>query len=489
MKYMNLNKPYSLKQFTLTVTIPIVAFWTALFLLGYPIPSIDDLFFTGAAINLAKGGEFTNPYLEAWNAAFSSGKFYFQPPFHSYTLAAWLKIAGISTNSLRLFQYFCYNIFSLSCALILRHYSFPRITALFATVFFAAWHCNPNFLYSPGFRQDALAMAYLALGLWLLTADKCWRYFFGFAFIESAVLTSPVTAAYTFPFGLAIPVINYIYSREAKENKSKYFFTVGIALLGATGLIFLLFLLCVNFDLRAFTIDFLHHASFRKNSPLFVIMTTQGFGPILFLPTYFLFLTLATGVLIKRYLITLDKKVLFIALISGIIFNFLLYSAALWFSLFFCWLGIVAIISLMRWKSKIQIYAFLVAIIIYLTSQSINIIALIGRANVAESKYQKIRELVIANPEKKYAVDSVAARFVFDYKLPKNSIDWNFMMPPPAAGPTFMKDKPYNTTGIVSKFLVGNFMIDANVDYPRVEIFNRKFKSLPKKPFDLIVIP
>ena len=76
-----------------------------------------------------------------------------------------------------------------------------------------------------------------------------------------------------------------------------------------------------------------------------------------------------------------------------------------------------------------------------------------------------------------------------NYQLPKNCIDWNFMMPAPASGPSSKKDIPPNVTGIVSRFLVGNFFTDMQVDYPRVEFLGRKFKSLPKKPFELIVIP
>lgn len=167
-----IQNTYSLKKFAITVAIPIVGFWTVLFLFGYPLPNYDDLFFIGAAINLAKGGEFTNPYLEAWNAVFSSGKYYYHPPFYSFTLAGWLKLTGISTNSILLFQYLCYNTSSLFFSLLLRFYSFPRVTALCTTVIFAAWHCSPNLYQSSGLRHDALGMAYLALGLWLLTRDK-----------------------------------------------------------------------------------------------------------------------------------------------------------------------------------------------------------------------------------------------------------------------------------------------------------------------------
>uniref|UniRef100_UPI0030DDD447 hypothetical protein n=1 Tax=Argonema antarcticum TaxID=2942763 RepID=UPI0030DDD447 len=485
---------YSLKNFILTVAIPIFALWSVLFLLGYPLPCIDDIFFTGAAINLAKGGELTNPYIEAWNSILSSGKFYFQPPFHSYTLAGWLKIAGISTASLRLFQYLCYNLFSLYCALILRFYGFPRLTAICTTILFAAWHCNPNPYYSTGFRQDALGMAYLALGLWLLTRDKWWRYLIGFGFVESAVLTSPITAAYAVSFAVAIPLINFIHGGGIKNKNRTYFIKIVSSLVAATVVVFTLFLLCINFDLQRFISDFILHASLRRTStiqaiPIFINLITKYYGYIVTLPSYFLFISLSIVVFLKRYSIPNYLKILFIALQVGIIMNALLYASAIWFAFFFCWLGIVSILSIIKWEPKMSMFPSVVTLIIYFSSQSLNIISLIEREYVPESQYREIREAVLAKPNRKYAIDEIAARFVFDYKLPKNTTSWTFMLPPVGADPISFKDKPTDVTWIVSPYFLKYNFTDAPIDYPRVEFLGRTFNSLPKKPFDVILIP
>ncbi|HEY9850412.1 MAG TPA: glycosyltransferase family 39 protein [Leptolyngbyaceae cyanobacterium] len=482
-----------LKSHLLTVVTPIFAFWTVLFFLGYPLPGIDDIFFTGSAINLAQGGEFTNPYLEAWNSALSSGKYYFQPPFHSYTLAAWLKIAGVSTTSLRLFQYLCYNLFSLSCALLLRFYGFPRITALCTTVFFAVWQCNPNFFYSPGFRQDALGMAYLAFGLWLLTKDNWWRYFLGFTFLESAVFTSPITSAYGFSFGISILTINFIYRNKNKSN-AQYLTTIYLALLASTGLVFTIFLVCINFELQTFLSDFLLTASWRQTATfkgfyLFITIISRSYGIILNLPTYVLFLFLSFLLFLKRKSIPLHIKFLFFGLTLGIILNIFLYAFAIGFNFFFCWLGIVTIISKFGWHKNIKTIISAIAILVFLSSQSLNIIFLIGKEYEPESSYQKIREFVIANPYKKYAIDETAARFVFDYRLPKNSTSWTFMQPPIGVAPISLEDKPPDITWIVSKFRLEERFPKMLIDCPKIEFFGRIFNSLPKNPFDITIIP
>lgn len=77
-------------------------FW----LLDFPKPFIDDLFFCGTALNLAGGGGPTNPLL-GW---FPGQPFFIRPPVHSYFLAGWLKVFGVSASALTGFQaamYFC----------------------------------------------------------------------------------------------------------------------------------------------------------------------------------------------------------------------------------------------------------------------------------------------------------------------------------------------------------------------------------------------
>ncbi|HBE18131.1 MAG TPA: hypothetical protein DDW51_11065 [Cyanobacteria bacterium UBA11367] len=484
---------YSLKNFVLKVWLPIVVFWTVLFMFGYPLPNIDDLFFTGAAINLAKGQDFTNPYLEVWNSALSSGKFYFQPPFYSYTLAGWIKLTGISTTNLRLFQYLCYNVFSLSAALLLRFYKFPKYTVFCTTFLFAAWHCNPNPYCGSGFRQDALGMAFLALGLWLLSGRNWWRYFLGFSFVESAAFTSPISVAYAFPFTVAILAIEFVNFQKAKNNNRQYFINIMLAFLAATLIIFTLFLLCINFDLQGFLSDFVLHASWRRTPtlkaiPVFIKLISQYYGMVLYVPSYILFLFLVAVTFVKGKQIRLDLKILLTALFAGMLLNILLYASAIFFIFFFCWLGIACIIPMIFNNKKPIIYAYLGTIVLFFSSQTLNILCL-QKEYDPENKYREIKEVVLAKPSRKYAIDSIAARFVFDYNLPKNTINWNYLKPAPDANPNSSKDKKHDVTWIVSKSNLGHYVPEMQPDYPKIEFLGRKFNSLPKKPFDVIMIP
>jgi len=74
-----------------------------LFALGFPKPFCDDLYFIGAGLNLANGGDFSNPFLE--RSQFPEPHHYFgHPPMLSYAVAGWLKLFGISARSLMSFQ-------------------------------------------------------------------------------------------------------------------------------------------------------------------------------------------------------------------------------------------------------------------------------------------------------------------------------------------------------------------------------------------------
>src|SRR5579863_8170863 len=95
-------------------------FFTALCLLDFPKPWVDDLFFCGAGFNLANGGDFSNPLIVRQN--YPSHYYYVFPPLHSYAIAGWVHLFGISTVSLLAFQAVTYTIIACSTIAILRRH-------------------------------------------------------------------------------------------------------------------------------------------------------------------------------------------------------------------------------------------------------------------------------------------------------------------------------------------------------------------------------
>ncbi len=94
-----------------------------LWLWEFPKPMMDDLFYAGAGLNLAAGGDFSNPYLAGQE--FPSHYFFVYTPLHSYVLAGWLKVFGISTASMTGFQGVMFFVIAASTLFLLRRHEAP----------------------------------------------------------------------------------------------------------------------------------------------------------------------------------------------------------------------------------------------------------------------------------------------------------------------------------------------------------------------------
>ncbi len=97
-------------------------FFGILWLLDFPKPYVDDLFYTGAGLNMANGGDFSNSRL---SRQFAEHFAFYYPPFHEYVLAGWLKVFGISPAALTGFQMVMYLLCAGSAIFILRRHRAP----------------------------------------------------------------------------------------------------------------------------------------------------------------------------------------------------------------------------------------------------------------------------------------------------------------------------------------------------------------------------
>jgi hypothetical protein len=464
------------------ILILIVIFWLFLYFLGFPKPMGDDLFFIGAAINLAKTQEFFNPLLSMWTER-TIDRFFVQPPFHSYTLASWISLFGNDTSSILLFQCTCYSLFSIFTALILRKYTFSWLSISFVPIAYTTW------MAIAGLRQDALGMAYLAIGLWGLVRDTSWRYFWGFIFLGLAICTSPVLMAYAIPFSCAITIVNL--KTKLKLNWP-YFYRRIIALLLAILLIFLVFLLAINFEIVRFFQDLSWHASLRvvpiyKVIPEVIFIVSNGYGEIIYGVLYTLYGTLLFLLFKNRK--KNQKKIIIFAIILNLALtlNIILYTSTLDYNFnFFCWFGITIILFNINISKNMRRLLISISIISLLIYQSQLIVSWIGQHNPPSNKYESILKWVKENPDRNYAIDEVAARFVFDYNLPNSTVDWNFSNGPAIFWPISVDEKPANTVWIISPAKAA-ITLDLP-DYERVELFGHRFNSIPKSPYDVTIV-
>ncbi len=243
--------------------VSVCLFWLAVVGAGYPLPHVDDLFFTGVATTLARDGRLANPQLSEWAAGMGTETFYFYTPFHPYALAAWLDLAGVSTGSMLAFQLACYVAASLFAAATLRRLGSPRWVWALVVAVLAAWHCNPN--GGTGLRPDAFGVAVFAAGLDALTRMRPCSPFAGVGAIAIGTVAAPALVSYAVPLGFAAMVGAYRdarargtagpWRRRAVAGSGLALATVAVA-----------FLWCIGFEARGFVDAFSRHAAMRRAS-------------------------------------------------------------------------------------------------------------------------------------------------------------------------------------------------------------------------------
>ncbi|MFP4296911.1 MAG: ArnT family glycosyltransferase [Spirulinaceae cyanobacterium] len=470
------------KQFWFFVIIPIILFWLGCYALGLPFPQDDDLFFGGTAFNLAQSGEFVNPLIAQWSER-TATHFFVQPPFFFYILAGWLSIWGISTKSILTFKLLCYITFSISTALLLKHYKCSSLATYAIAICFATW------ALFVGVRHDILGMDFLAIGALFLTRDRPFYYFWGFSFLGASILTAPILLVYAIPWGLALIYCNW---RTTKARKKAYWIERIIAWIAAFLLNLILFLWCINFRFSQFLDDLSWHSSFRRQSlgqaiPTAVWIWQMGYGKIIH--GSLLILLLSTSLLWLWHWSSTPKtpKNIILLFWINLILNLLIYaSTVVTIFRFFSWVIVILITSEVSLNKLTRKLLIVFAIVVFFLNNSMALVTLALTQKTNPNDYAEILEYVEQNPEKNYVIDGIAARFVFNYQFPKNTISWIGSVPAPLLWPTSLDDKTENEVWIISAQKAWHF--PELPDYPRVEIFGQKLDSIALRPYDILLI-
>jgi hypothetical protein len=483
------KQPSTFRGLLLIVIIPIIIFWYCLFIGDYPPPHQDDIFFVGAALNLVTDGEFKNPYILS---PFTGENFYLYTPFHSFVLAAWLNLVGISKSSLTLFQCFCGAIISIAIAILLRRYSFPVITAFLTTLVIAI------FCRTMGLRPEILGLAFMFTGFSLLAINIPIAYFLGFFLVASAIFTQPVTLAYAFVIGAGICFYNFHQYRPSRQD---LFVMISISIFGAFFIAFLFFIWCINFNISSFIDQFQFNVNAvatpgiqnKIYSFLFVIFGYYGY--ILYLPSWILLSFVSVSLISKLNSYQLTERILLLSILLGIFLNIFLHGRRD-VLLLFLWLFITVTMTTFFSKNRPQLRRSMKVLFIslwltsLLLSQSLEIISSLSRGKITQSSYETIQTFVNAHPNYQYIVDASAARYVFNYRLPKNSISWIYHIPAPEhlRGKVIYIGAPYFIQYMGLEAFNSPTLKQIAESYPRVSFLGRRFNSLPQMPFEVSII-
>jgi len=397
-----------------------VLLFGGLFALGFPKPFCDDLYFIGAGLNLASGGDFSNPFLE--RAQFPPPHHYFgHPPMLSYAVAGWLKLFGISARSLMIFQMLIYLVICRAMLAISRRHHFPPLLEWLPPLAVAG-----AFL-TFGYRSEALAVALTLAGLALIDCGNPGRgrIFFGFWLLFLAASTASRTTF--FSVSLALLALVILWCRKVSAGTLVWTFTLALA--AAFGV----FLLMIQGHFVEFWNSYVFAAYGRINGTPWralkhYLFHLQG---ITFLPVELLWLA-ALPFLPRLRDPELRRMALFTVLpILLLILMRALGNGGIWF---IYWTLFVAVAA---WSKELSSGRARILQVIFsgvlLASNFRWLLLVTGLLSGAIKDGPAAPPTLLAEarslkstPGHTVLLDQETARYVFDYRIPPGFLDWNY---------------------------------------------------------------
>ncbi len=441
--------------------------------LGLPQPASDDLMFSGAAISLATGGGLRNPLLAT---QFGTAEFLVYPPFYFELLGGWLRLTGVTTWAMLLFQQAAYAIAGIALTVWLRRRrlvgSLPWVwPAIFAGGLLAG-------LGQLGLRPDATGLAALLVGVVLRDAAATgWR-FTGWLLIGGSMLISPHMLVVGTGLVLGQQLLDEPH-RSKPVAEWKY-------VLSAAALLFVLFLLSIGGRLGEFLEALQHHASRTSMHPLVALGVcldhwSSNVGRA--------FAVVALGVTLAAAALAVARgagRTFFAALFvtaatittSGVldvaVHHLRLTLVILWTLACAAWL--------LTCDKRLSWTPVVAAIVALVWDMRADFGALGPRGRPDPAQIQEVIAMVAREPQRRYLIDPFAARHVFDYRLPSNARNWTFGRPFPRMWPGSLGDLQPDETWIISGYNL--CMIEPDSAPPLETIFTLFGRSLTRRSGD-----
>lgn len=395
-------------------------FFSILWLLDFPKPQVDDLFFCGSALNLAGGGDFTNPFI-AW---LPGHLYFFQPPVHTYVLTLWLKVFGISAAALTGFQAAAYFLNAAAIIAILHRYSSPAwlkyLTPLLLTASFAAI----------GLRQEPLATAFALVGFAIIECDirKPSLVFLSFLLMFLGMATAPRVTLFAGALAILAGQRLWVENSDNKQRRKLFWLAASACLF--TGLIFLWM---IHFQAAEFWhIFFLTAKSVSVRRPLGSYFLAQ-------LGSIQIVLMLTCGMLLAFLFKYRREKSIQLSIALALVFpaQFFLHFLGNGVGRYFLSLALFfSITAILKHISRLNGRGLMFGLICFLVFMNsglfVNIFGIVTGEikSTHEGDYHEAKQLA-STEQTPLFLDPFAARYVFDYKMPRGSVDFFFSPPFP----------------------------------------------------------
>jgi hypothetical protein len=400
--------------------------FAALWAMDFPDPMADDLFYSGASLNLAKGGDLSNPLLARQH--FPGHLFLIYPPVHPYALALWLKTFGISAASMIGFQSLMYLIIAVATILFLRRQGAPVWMEWLVPLAVMS-----TFMTS-GLRPESLAVALIMSGFTVVECSSRGRILLiaGFFLMALGAASAP---RITF-FGVAmIFTAGFDCWRAITKKKNCSLVTfITPALTGILGA-FLLFVWLLDFHLVDFFAAFRYYSVLVGGSRLMLLhqyltagLSTTQWPMFPLLAALLLLAWRGPWSAMKRFGVLLAATLLPVFLVGG------LGRVTIWFVFLSTFALAIHLLqnSFGRQRTVLIATSLAVGLLIANLKTLIHIYGIASGDITSNAGRQRGEALAMrATPEQPVLLDADVARYVFDYRIPEGFIYYPFAMPFP----------------------------------------------------------
>jgi len=402
-----------------------LALFIFLWLMDFPKPMVDDLFYTGAGINLAQGGDLSNPLLA--RQEFPSHFFFVYPPLQSYLLAGWLKAFGVNALSMTAFVALLYFITAAATIAILRRHQAPVWLEWLAPLGVS------TSLLAVGLRPEPVSIALTMAGFAFFECGRKRPVSLLLAFCLMVLGASAAPRMALFSAALILLSVNrlWVLPTALRPASFRLWAAVGAGII----LAILIFLIQIHFRVGEFWHSFHEHAQRvggRRTNLLLnfldenAYLTNAQFPLVLLLAGLMIFAWQKEWCDLTRITLVLAGTFPVVALTGG------LGAGTLWYIvLTLLFFAAVVVKNQTALESKLK-----VVIVLAFCFANIGMLATVWGLLGGKIKSDRGPEAGVASdarstPEHPVLVDSWVARYLFDYKIPAGILDIQFAAPFP----------------------------------------------------------
>ncbi len=420
-----------------------VLFFGALFLLDFPKPGLDDLFFLGTGLNLTQGGDYSNPLLE--RQQFPSHFYFVHPPTYSYALAGWLKLFGISACSVLGFQLLMYLLIGAATLTILQRHQAAALLAWLVPLGVAA-----AFL-PEGLRPESFSVALTMCGFALIPCGRVHPVSIFCGFFLMALGASSAERLTFFSAAFVVAAMLDLRKRGSSMMRSLTF-AVSAGLVVCVLLLYL-----IGFKVGEFWNTFHFTAAGRTGGGIIasVIGVVRNFSIIQW-PAVLLwfaclpFLVQARDSQLRRTNCLLLGAFVVSAFISGS------GHGVIWYVVLMLFLFSINGERAPAGNLARHLPWVIVGVLLMANTRNCIYVAGMLSGKIRGDKGDRVTEAqaLRSTPDQPVLIDSETARYIFDYRIPVDFLDWSFSSRFPGTLPT---DDPLRPRDI---YLVGPNSVD-----------------------------